>query len=192
MPDEVVSNHSLLLGITKARVAWLDLIDICWRPIKKHSSTELYYSPYPNQLWGSGLTVAQTQNSPFPLNSLLVLIEDRKSIKNNNYSIIQNSNCQSIFLFFSLLGVLHFFMLWLGIISSRTSLWSHINSVAFIGRGELQSRASLGGGTAQCKAAVAHSSRGFRIPPDSFYGSPWNTQSFPILSCLLSWMWSFP
>lgn len=48
MPDEVVSNHSLLLEITKARVARLNLIDICWRLIKKHISTEFYYSPHPS------------------------------------------------------------------------------------------------------------------------------------------------
>lgn len=51
--------------------------------------------------------------------------------------------------------------------------------MAFIGRGEVQSQASVGGGIAQHRAGVARSSGAFRIPTASFCGSPTLTLEHP-------------
>lgn len=112
------------------------------------------------------------QKYHFPLNSLLVPTKDGENTKKNNYSIIQNSNRQNIFFFWLPLGGLDwwvFLVLWLVIISNRTSLWFYVNRVAFFKWGELQPQASLGGGVAQHKAGAAPCCRDLGSPTAPSY-----------------------
>lgn len=144
------------------------------------------------------------QKSHFPLNCLLVPRKDGGSPKNNNYSIIQSSSHQNIFFFWFPCGVGFFLVLWCGIISNRTLLWSYVNRTAFFKRRKLHPTQVSGitrwrHCTAQdwCGSLL----QGFGIPTATFYGrccyslsSPHTLapRSFPILSCPLSCTWPFP
>lgn len=132
------------------------------------------------------------QKSHFPLNCLLVPRKDGGSPKNNNYSIIQSSSHQNIIFFWFPCGVGFFLVLWCGIISNRTLLWSYVNRTAFFLKGEsfipLKSQASLGGGIVQHKTGVAHCSRVLGSPQllsmadvttPSAALTPWHPDLFP-------------